>query len=594
MSFPRWFIEDIQTRTDLVALVRHRTKLDRKGKEHVGLCPFHKEKTPSFYVYDKGGRSLFHCFGCGETGSAIDFVMKTENFGFPAAVEQLAHFAGVSVPQATPEDTAREKKRSTLHDVLEHACSAFEAALKSSENAEARAYLAERGLDDATIAAFRLGFAAPSAYGETGPLEKHLIALGHSQADLLEAGLLSERREGDGVYPFFRNRIIFPIANTGGRIVAFGGRALGDAQPKYLNSSDTPLFTKGRTLFNLHQARTHLRKEGPLIVAEGYMDVIALSRAGLKAAVAPLGTALTEDQIAMLWRYADTPLICFDGDEAGRRAAGRAAERAWTMLEPGKSLAFVFLPPGEDPDSLLAMRGVDGLRATLDAAMPLANVILDMERRVTPLDTPERRAGLKQRLQQRARDITDRRVRDQYWKLFNDYIDQMYSRGRNGHGYGQQIPAAPIKPAAAAGVRQFGESLLVTTILAYPALLDEFGERLARIDIHTPYLETLLQHGYQAATTIPGVDADGLRNHLITTGFGPHLEQLRRTCKGQEQASSLDEARKDLYEMLGNVEAHQAGMDVRTEIREAARNGAPENRLMELIENARPETEGNA
>ncbi|MEQ8701402.1 MAG: DNA primase, partial [Bauldia litoralis] len=317
MNFTTQFLDELRNRLPVSDLVGRRVKLRKHGREHTGLCPFHNEKSPSFTVNDDKG--FFHCFGCGAHGDVIGFAMQTEGLTFPEAVEKLAGMAGLQIPRETPEERARAQRARSLHDANEAAAKWFEKQLRGAQGREALDYLHRRGLSEATIASFRLGYAPDSRDG----LKSALMSDGFEEAQLLEAGLLVKPEDGRASYDRFRGRVIFPINDRRGRPIAFGGRILGDGKPKYLNTSDTPLFHKGRTLYALDRAREAMRETPEVIVTEGYMDVIALWQAGFKGAVAPLGTAVTETQIEELWRLAPEPIPCLDGDEAGRRAAAR-------------------------------------------------------------------------------------------------------------------------------------------------------------------------------------------------------------------------------------------------------------------------------
>ena len=333
MAFPPRFLDELRARVSLAETVARRVKLVRRGRDYIGLCPFHKERTPSFNVVEDKG--FYHCFGCGAHGDVMGFLMQTESLSFPEAVEQLARQAGLEVPQQTREERERAERHASLQDAVTAACSFYEAALHSPQGREARAYLERRGLDEATIRRFRLGYAPDGrdslkrAVGKTIP-----------EALLIEAGLLRRPESGGESYDYFRDRVIFPIGDRRGNPIAFGGRVLGDGQPKYLNSPETPLFQKGRVLYGWALAREAAARQPSAIVVEGYMDVIALHRAGFATAVAPLGTALTETQIEELWRLAPEPVLCFDGDAAGQRAVARALERALPLVEAGLELAL--------------------------------------------------------------------------------------------------------------------------------------------------------------------------------------------------------------------------------------------------------------
>src|SRR5262245_53069775 len=389
MRFPPHFLDELRARLPVSEVVGRRVKLKKAGREWKGLSPFNKEKTPSFTVNDQKG--FFHDFSSGKNGSIFDFVMLTEGLSFPEAVERLAAQAGMPLPQVSPEDEARDHRRKTLHDIVELAAKFFEATLASRLGAKARGYLADRGLDAATQLKFRLGYAPAERFA----LKEHLGKEGIATDDMVAAGLLVTGEDIPVPYDRFRDRVMFPITDLRGRVIAFGGRALEkDVPAKYLNSPETPLFHKGATLYNGASARTAAHQGARVIAVEGYVDVIAMVSAGFAATVAPLGTALTEDQLALIWRMADEPTLCFDGDSAGRRAAYRAVDLALPQLTPGKSLKFASLPEGHDPDDLVRNGGRDAIADVLNAAQPLAQVFWTRESEAAPLDTPERRAAL--------------------------------------------------------------------------------------------------------------------------------------------------------------------------------------------------------
>ncbi|HMB76480.1 MAG TPA: DNA primase, partial [Kiloniellaceae bacterium] len=415
MAFPPEFLDELRQRIALSSLIGRRVKLTRRGREHSGLCPFHKEKTPSFTVSDDKG--FYHCFGCGEHGDAIGFVMASEGLSFPEAVERLAGEAGLEVPKTGPEEQARAQRRKGQFELLEAATAWFQDQLTGSKGQDARDYLLGRGLRPETLAAFRLGF-APAARGQ---LTAAMKARGFAPDALAEAGLVKPAEAGEPPRDHFFNRVVFPICDRRGRVVGFGGRTLGDSKAKYINSPETPLFHKGSHLYNLDKAVKAVSDRREVIVAEGYMDVIALAQEGFPAAVAPLGTAVTEEQLAALWRLEREPLFCLDGDSAGRRAALRAAERALPMLKPGYSLRFAFLPDGEDPDSLVKARGAQAFRDVLARALPLVDILWHREADAREVSTPERRADLRRALREAAQPIRDPELRQ-------DYVDALRAR----------------------------------------------------------------------------------------------------------------------------------------------------------------------
>ena len=421
MYFPPQFLDELRARLPVSEVVGRRVKLKRAGREWKGLSPFNQEKTPSFTVNDQKG--FYKDFSSGRHGDIFTFVMETEGLSFPEAVERLANLAGIAMPKVSPAAEAQEERRRTLHDVVELAAKHFEATLASRAGAVARGYLADRGIAPATQLAFRLGYAPSERFALKENLGKH----GVSVPDMIEAGLLVS---GDDIpVPFdrFRDRIIFPITDLRGRVVAFGGRALDkDAPAKYLNSPETPLFHKGATLYNGTAARAAAHQGAPVIAVEGYVDVIAMVTAGFEATVAPLGTALTEDQLALLWKLADEPTLCFDGDAAGRRAAYRAVDLALPRLQPGKSVKFAILPDGQDPDDLVRSGGRAAIAEVLASARPLADMLWTRETETGSFDTPERRAAIEARMVRLAASIGDEAVRRHYRQDLEDRLRGLF------------------------------------------------------------------------------------------------------------------------------------------------------------------------
>lgn len=441
MAFPPEFLEEIKARLSVSAVIGQQVKLIKKGREHQGLCPFHHEKTPSFTVNDDKG--FYHCFGCGAHGSIFDYVIQKEGASFPEAVERLAELAGLQVPQQTAEAQAKSDQRQRLLDVCEAACQWFEQHLRTPQGQAGRQYLERRGLSPQIIKKFRLGL---SGNGRD-ELRQALMAdsRGFQEQDLIDAGLLKKPDDGRLPFDFFRRRLIFPISDIRGKVIAFGARAMGDEMPKYLNSPETALFHKGRTVFGLDIARDHIRRQGVGIVCEGYMDVIALAQAGIHQAIAPLGTALTEEQLALLWRYADRSILCFDGDNAGRKAALRAVDRALPHLEAGKSLSFCLLPQGDDPDSFVNAKGSSAFNALLDTAKPMSDFLWHSYVADAGLETPEQKALARQTILEKVNQIGNRDLRVFYQTDMNQRFDQMLG-GHAGQladtAFSQPVPQA--------------------------------------------------------------------------------------------------------------------------------------------------------
>lgn len=431
MRFTPQFLDELRARLSVSEVVGKRVKLKKAGREWKGLSPFQQEKTPSFYVNDQKG--FYHDFSSGKHGDIITFVMETDGLPFAEAVERLAGMAGLPLPAVTPDAARHEQRRRTLHDVMELAAKFFAETLASRVGAKARGYLADRAISPATQLQFRLGYAPPPP--ERFALKEHLGKLGVSVEDMVETGLLVAGNDIPVPYDRFRDRVMFPITDLRGRVIAFGGRALEkDVPAKYLNSPETPLFHKGDNLYNHQTARKATHDGASLIVVEGYVDVIAMVTAGFAGAVAPLGTALTENQLALLWKMADEPILCFDGDRAGQKAAYRAADLALPFLAPGKSLRFALLPEGQDPDDLARSGGRGAIEEVIAAARPLADMLWSRELEGGNFATPERRAALEARIKELSNGIRDEVVRRYYRDEFVERLQRTFAPdgGRGG------------------------------------------------------------------------------------------------------------------------------------------------------------------
>jgi DNA primase len=532
MRFPPHLLDEIRARLPVSVVVGRRVKLIKAGREYKGLSPFQQEKTPSFYVNDQKG--FYHCFSSGKHGDIFRFVMETEGLAFPEAVERLAREAGVELPKATPEAQQEEKKRRDLYDVMELAAKFFEAQLQRGPGETARAYLAKRGFVEKTQAEFRMGFAPDSR----DALKSHMAALGVTEQQMLDAGLLVEPERGGASYDRFRNRVIIPIQDTQGRVVAFGGRVLdAEAKPKYLNSPETSLFRKGFLVFNGHRAREAAFKAGTVIAVEGYLDAIAVWQAGLRHVVATLGTAFTEEQIATLWRFAPEPVISFDGDKAGVAAANRAVDRILPQLKTGNSFRFSFLPAGLDPDDMIRQRGVDAFADAANKALPLWDVLWRRESEGQDVTTPDRQAMLEKRLRDLIQSIGDPLVRRRYELSARLRLNQLFyeSSGSRRTGPGGQRdrrekPRLSAESAAAAGgdtPRHIAiERIFLGLSLHYPDLLERHHERIASLRLRGFHKST--EHG--------------------STGYDRFLSDLLRALDEAPASSASDlYARLDPY-----------------------------------------------
>ncbi|HKU05047.1 MAG TPA: DNA primase [Bradyrhizobium sp.] len=596
MRFTPQFLEEIRARLPVSEVVGKRVRLKKAGKEWKGLSPFQQEKTPSFTVNDQKG--FYHDFSSGKHGNIFDFVMETEGVSFPEAVERLASMAGMALPAASPDAARHEQRRKTLHDVMELAAKFFQDTLASRNGAKARGYLADRGLQPSTQLQFRLGYAPAERFA----LKEYLGAQNIPVPDMVEAGLLIAGDDIPLPYDRFRDRVIFPITDLRGRVIAFGGRALEkDAQPKYLNSPETPLFHKGDNLYNHGPARQAAHNGAQLVVVEGYVDVIAMVASGFPAAVAPLGTALTENQLALLWRITDEPILCFDGDRAGQKAAYRGADLALPHLKPGKSLRFALLPEGQDPDDLARSGGRAAIEDVLSAARPLADMIWSREIEGGSFATPERRAALEARIGDLTNAIRDEVVRRYYRQDLAERLQRAfapeggrggYVRGNFGRGGGAesarrfaprgggpggrfaprggqgaaglalargpyqaaspQLAASPIMRGQRSAISR-REALILLTLVNHPWLLHDHLEEVGALELAHPEGHKL-RAGIMAAFALdhhhspePGEQAEKMRADLEARGLSPILQRVERAITtGAVWGANVGAAREDV------------------------------------------------
>jgi DNA primase len=548
VRFNDQFIEELKSRLRPSDVIGRTVKLKRQGREFVGLSPFSKEKSPSFFVNDDKG--FFHDFSSGKHGDIISFLQETERLSFVEAIERLAGEAGMALPEPDAQSAQQEKVRASLTDWMDLAAKWFESELRRPPGADARAYLERRGLPSSEWERFRIGL-APA--GRTA-LKDYLVAKGARPGELVEAGLLIAPEDGGAPYDRFRDRIIFPITDARGRIVSFGGRALDpNAKAKYLNGPDTVLFDKGRTLYGLFEARKILHsapasEQGELAVVEGYMDVIACQRAGI-AAAAPMGTALTEGQMELLWRLHPEPTLCFDGDAAGRRAAGRTIDRALPVLKPGRSFKFALVSGGKDPDEVLREKGAGALKEQLSQTVPLVEALFVRERDLEPLDTPERKAAFKGRLRTLSASIADKDLASAYRDDLLGRLDTLFAanrpawtpsggerRPRSSGRFGR--PDAPQPPTAegVAAARRLAQSIegipaaLARGALDDPHRIDDHLEALERHGFGDPALDKLATEMVRLRITADSLDSDALQRHLRGSGYDALLNDIDRAA----------------------------------------------------------------
>ena len=520
MSLPPGFLDELRTRLSLGQVVGRKVAWDaRKSNQGKGdlwaPCPFHQEKTASFHVDDRKG--YYYCFGCHAKGDAISFVRETENVGFMEAVEILAGEAGMPMPERDPRAKEKADRHTLLAEVMEQAVQHFRLQLKTGAAADARSYLDRRGLSAAALDRWEIGFAPDTWQGLWDALKAKSV-----EDDLiLDAGLAKPSQKGGKPYDTFRGRIMFPIRDARGRCIAFGGRAMDpNDNAKYLNSPETELFDKGRNLYNHGPARTAAGKGQPLIVSEGYMDVIALAEHGFGAAVAPLGTAITEHQLALLWRVSPEPIIALDGDTAGLRAAMRLIDLALPLLAAGKSLRFALMPEGQDPDDLLKSQGATALQKLLDGAIPMVSLLWQRETEGKNFDSPERKAALDKVLRDKVKLIQDPSIRQHYgqaikdlrWRLFRPQHSGITARKGNRRWQPPQsaMPSTKSSVLASAGdahvTVQLREAVILAALICTPQVAEEFESSLENLECsdrdHAVLRDMILRHSRDGARVL--------------------------------------------------------------------------------------------
>ncbi|WP_420584388.1 DNA primase [Ruegeria sp.] len=582
MSLPPGFLDELRTRLSLSQVVGRKVMWDqRKSNQGKGdmwaPCPFHHEKTASFHVDDQKG--FYYCFGCQAKGDAISFVKETENVSFIEAVEILAREAGMPMPARDPKAQEKQDRRSQLAEVMEQAVQFFRLQLKTGAGGAARDYLTRRGLDAQALDRWEIGF-APDGWQA---LWDHLTGKNVAEDLILGAGLAKPSNKGKKPYDTFRNRIMYPIRDPRGRCIAFGGRAMDPSDnAKYLNSPETELFDKGRSLYNHGPARQAAGKGQPLIVAEGYMDVIALAEAGFGASVAPLGTAITEHQLQLLWRISDEPIIALDGDTAGLRAAMRAVDLALPLLEAGKSLRFALMPEGKDPDDLLRAEGPGAVQSVLEGAIPMVKLLWQRETDGKVFDSPERKAALDKVLWEKIKVIRDKSIRSHYEQEIKDLRWQLFRPQRQPKNRQWQPRGKwqPQKPAATPGARasflassenadiQLREAAILAIAILNPKVVVQFEHELEDMECHDPdhanLRAAILRHAID--------DPDNLQEHIVQTLGAEPLENLLALrhvaiIPCVHKPGDVEKAEMTLAEELAKIKALR-GLDA--EIAEAA------------------------
>lgn len=579
MSLPPGFLDELKSRTSLAQVVGRKVSWDqRKSNAAKGdlwsPCPFHQEKTASFHVDDRKG--FYYCFGCHAKGDLFSFVRETENVGFMEAVEILAREAGMQMPARDPKAQEKADRRTQLAEVMEHAVAFFKLQLKTRAGATARDYLAGRRLEGPALDRWDIGFAPPGWQN----LWDHLTAKGVADELILAAGLAKPSNQGKKPYDTFRDRIMFPIRDARGRANAFGGRAMDpNDNAKYLNSPETELFDKGRSLYNQGPAREAAGAK-PLIVAEGYMDVIALAEAGFTATVAPLGTAVTEDQLQLLWRMHDEPIIALDGDKAGLRAAMRVIDIALPLLEAGKALRFCLMPDGQDPDDLLKAQGATAMQTLIDQSVPLVQLLWQRETEGKTFDSPERKAALDRTLREAILKVRDPSLRRHYGEEVNRLRRALFDGARPRQGQRWQprgarfdiakptveTKASSLAAANAAFDEQLKEAVILATLVTHPDLIEEFEAELERLECTQPAHEAVRRALIGASAQSRAEIEEKCGADALEKLFQPrHV----RISPGMRRDIAKDVAAMSVAEELAKLTARRGA---HTEIEDAARD----------------------
>ena len=545
------FLDELRSRLSVSDVVGEKVKLTRKGREYIGLCPFHNEKTPSFTINEAKG--FYHCFGCGAHGDIVRFEMEANGLPFMEAVEKLAHKAGVSMPKFSKEHSLEQQKKQSLFEIMELAVSFYEKALRLPVGAKGLEYFYHRGLTDELIKKFRLGY-APS----NNDLKAYLASKGVNEFDMAELGLIATPQDQNKVsHDFFRNRVMIPIFNKQNRPIAFGGRIIGEGQPKYLNSPETTLFNKRKMLYNFNFARDKGFDAKRLIVCEGYMDVIALDKFGFSYAVAPMGTALTEDQITEAWKVVNEPVLCFDGDSAGIKAALRSIDRALPILKPGYSLQFMFLPNKLDPDEFLRDKGADEFEKLFSSTTPLIDLLWQKNTQDQPADTPERKALIEKNIKEEVLKITDKDVR-----LY--YAQEMKKRIFETYGAGMLQRAQTVKKKFISKNKQTLSDIdlrfILASLLLYPTLAEELEEKLLMFDLSKFKFSNLLHRALDI--THHTTDKQKIMESLFSEGFDDDIKALWELDMIQSQKKDIIHVKKQILSLLTAVQIKQLKQDM--------------------------------
>lgn len=557
------FCDELRAKISIVDVVGSKIKLVRKGREYQACCPFHNEKTPSFTVNEAKG--FYHCFGCGAHGDIIKFEMEANGLTFIEAVEKLAHKVGMQLPKLSPESKEQAEKRATAYDIMEMAAKFFEKNLRLPDGREALDYLYGRGFDDKIIEKFRLGF-APNNNG----LKALLSSRGISDNEMAELGLISIPEDSKrNPHDFFRNRVMIPIMDKRNRVIAFGGRVMDKSQPKYLNSPETPVFNKRHILYNLNYARECGYESKRLIVCEGYMDVIAMDKYGIGYAVAPLGTALTENQIQEAWKVVNEPICCFDGDNAGIRAAIRSVDRVLPILKPGYSLQYAFLPDKMDPDEFLKEKGTEEFLKTVTDTTPLKELLWKKTLEGKSIDTPEQKARIEKEIKEEVAKITDETVKNYYIremknKIYSELVEKPRPQYKPKSNDRTNVKTRSQVRSYKTDLDDLVGKYIVSALVCYPQLVEEYEERLLDFVIKDEKLRAMYEDILEIMRENSEIRSEGeLTEILKSHDFEAVLKEKTDLTVLKKQCPDIIKMRADLNSRLVEIQLKRLDNEIR-------------------------------
>ncbi|MGB1918007.1 MAG: DNA primase [Candidatus Puniceispirillales bacterium] len=548
MALPQQFMDEIRRRVSLSSIIGKKVKLINRGNRMVGLCPFHQEKTPSFHVRDDEG--FYHCFGCGASGDAISFLREQDGLGFMEAIHHLAGLAGLTVPEQKDISPEEKAQRNMMASINEEAAVFYENQLNSPAGKQAKRYISDRQMSPNSLSRYRIGYAPANG------LTTYLQNIGFTADDMLAAGLVRKSQRDGSLYDNFRDRLMFPITNPKGDVIAFGGRALsGDQEPKYLNSADSPMFHKKQVLYGLKQAKEQMKDGLPVIVAEGYMDVIAIDQFKVAGAVAPLGTALTEDQILLIWKSAHSPYLCFDGDMAGQRAANKTLTRLLPILEPGKTVRVMRLDQGMDPDDVLKSGGADAMQRIMDVSESLVDALWQSTAADFNLNEAEQRAKFWQVMRDYIRQVNHPAMRDSLGDEINARIQDMRQSARQNKTGQTYKGTAYIGRQHALSAKNIRPRAILAILWTHPELIHDLHEDLVKLDIKDNFVKKILNIISESVTIHDHLDETTFRHHLESVGVGQKdllslWDSIKSRVRFDPETLSREDAKTKLEELI--------------------------------------------